>query len=1053
MNRPNQARIAAVKRQLQVFCFLHGRPTIRTPVLLLTFVGFALPAFGAKRVTVAQLEQVLSAAHNLPDAEVARQLSDLELTERLSTANLDHLETDMPGEKSRQALMILADASAFLDPPAAEIPDQRAPDPATQRKILALTVNYVTQTIHQLPNFFAARVTRSFEDTPAVQMEIGAGDINPNAGYRPIHLVGDSKATVSFRDGHEVLEKTKLDPLVRNLDTAGVFGPILATVLVDAARSKLAWSHWEQGPTGLQAVFSYQVPKEKSHYTITYDSVPTDPANTTPQTFSKVVAYHGEMAVDSASGTILRLMLLADLKPDEFAPSTSDIEVEYGQVIIGGKTYFLPVRSVSSSLGHYLFISGAGGNHSFPTVAVTRGFQTSLNDVVFEDYHVFRADATVLPEREAEKLESQPSIGSKETSTKEAESTNRAVSATTPMPAATDTLTAKAESAIPATQPAAYASALPTPLESQAATSTAKQEAAVTETPIFKTTARDVVVDVVVTKGNGDPALGLSKQDFQVKEDGKPQAIDFFEEHTASSQQPGAPPAMPAMPPGVRTNVPPAPESDAVNVLLLDTLNTEQQDQAYVHQQIMGFLTKMQPGTRVAIFMLGSKLRFVQGFTADTSVLLAALNDKRNGMKSEKDSSFRSRSDNDDDAADIANLRVMQASGYGIEALQAAQADSRAHDYGTRASMTFEALNYLGHYLAGIPGRKNLIWFASSFPVIIFPAVEQRDRIKQNPNLPGYLDQVRTTADLFTLSKIAVYPIGAAGMMTEHIAEANAAGPGAAGGVGHTGSQADTVMSPYSASAGERANTTYAMEQLAASTGGKAYYNTNDLNGAMQRAINDGAHYYTIGYSPIDRKMDGSYRQIDVKLAKDKYKLAYRHGYNADDTPVLEAKSGTDPLGALLVFGMPGASGVLYGVRAAPVTPQPAPDATHAGENLGLKSPLTRYGVDFIVRAQDVGLQPNPQGGRSGKILIGLKAFDRDGSRINWEGNMEKLDMNADDYEALQKTGIPAHLEIDLPSNMDFHLVTAVYDWNTGKAGTLEIPLHPAMIAATPAVH
>ncbi len=46
--------------------------------------------------------------------------------------------------------------------------------------------------------------------------------------------------------------------------------------------------------------------------------------------------------------------------------------------------------------------------------------------------------------------------------------------------------------------------------------------------------------------------------------------------------------------------------------------------------------------------------------------------------------------------------------------------------------MTFEALDYLGHYLAGVPGRKNLIWFASSFPVIIFPTVEQRERIKEN---------------------------------------------------------------------------------------------------------------------------------------------------------------------------------------------------------------------------------------------------------------------------------------------------------------------------------
>ncbi len=148
---------------------------MRALAVLLTLAGFALPAYGAKRVTVAELEQTLAAVHGLPDAEVAMQLSDLELTERLSTARLDRLETDLPGEKSRQALLILADTSAFLDPPAAETPSQASPDLTTQQKILALTVNYVTQTLHQLPNFFATRVTRSFEDTPAVKLDIGAG--------------------------------------------------------------------------------------------------------------------------------------------------------------------------------------------------------------------------------------------------------------------------------------------------------------------------------------------------------------------------------------------------------------------------------------------------------------------------------------------------------------------------------------------------------------------------------------------------------------------------------------------------------------------------------------------------------------------------------------------------------------------------------------------------------------------------------------------------------------------------------------------------------------
>jgi VWFA-related protein len=458
----------------------------------------------------------------------------------------------------------------------------------------------------------------------------------------------------------------------------------------------------------------------------------------------------------------------------------------------------------------------------------------------------------------------------------------------------------------------------------------------------------------------------------------------------------------------------------------------------------------MQPGTRIAIFLLGSKLRFVQGFTTDTSVLIAALNDKRNGLKVEKDHSARSRSDESDDAAEIAQLQVMQASPFAIESIRNAEADSRAFNLSSRAAMTFEALNYLGHYLAGIPGRKNLLWFASSFPVILFPSATQRETMKQNTTVPGYLANVRTTADLFAVSRIAVYPIGAEGMMTEHIMEANVAGEGPEGIAGHVGST-DSIMSPYSAGATERANAINAMERLASSTGGKAFYNTNDLNAAMRRAINDGSNYYTLGYSPTEKKMDGSYRQIEVRLAKGKYKLAYRRGYNAEDSPVSETKPDIEHLAPFLQSGMPSATGILYGVRVTPAAVQPAPDAKRAGQNEKLHAPLTRFDVDLIIRAEDVALQSDPKGLRSGRILVGLRAYDRDGNALNWQGDAANLKIAPGQYSGVQEKGIPAHLEIDLPSNASVNLVTAVYDFNSGKAGTLEVPvsLVPSPAATT----
>ena len=190
--------------------------------------------------------------------------------------------------------------------------------------------------------------------------------------------------------------------------------------------------------------------------------------------------------------------------------------------------------------------------------------------------------------------------------------------------------------------------------------------------------------------------------------------------------------------------------------------------------------------------------------------------------------------------------------------------------------------------------------------------------------------------------------------------------------------------------------------------------------------------------------MDGSYRQIEIKLARGKYKLAYRRGYNAEDTTVSENKSGADPLVPLLQFGMPSATGILYGVRVEPAAIQPASDAPRAGQNQKLNAPLTRFDVDLIVRADDVVLQSEQQGVRSGKILVGLKAYDRDGNALNWVGDSETLDVKPDQYRTIQDKGLSAHLEIDLPSNTSVHLVTAVYDFNSGKAGTLDIPMSAA---------
>jgi VWFA-related protein len=510
--------------------------------------------------------------------------------------------------------------------------------------------------------------------------------------------------------------------------------------------------------------------------------------------------------------------------------------------------------------------------------------------------------------------------------------------------------------------------------------------------PSFRSTTRAVVVDVVVAKGD-TPVTGLGKQQFEVFEDGKPQAIDYFEEHSAKTVPAGEIPPMPKMPEGVYTNVPPAPTNDSVNVLLLDALNTDKEDQIYVHNQIIQFLKTMKSGTRAAIFTLGSQLRMVQGFTTDAAALHEALNDPKYGAAPVKPEESRSLHDKIYDAQHIETM-VMMNNGHwteGIAAIQSFQHEFANQQAEERVGMTLEALQALARYLAGVPGRKNLIWFSSSFPVAVFPHIGESQRPNQLnvDSRREYGKAVRETADLLTTSKIAVYPIGAEGVMSEHFAEANVSHPtdyeGSVEGNNTAAEMKQACVPCYVHENGARSDKMMAMEQLAADTGGRAFFNTNDLNAATQKAIADGAHYYTIAYTPTNKKMDGSYRRIEVKLKGGNYRVAYRHGYNADDVPKLEGgKENVNPLHGLMMAGMPDATQILFATRVLPMSPQPAANSPHAGKNAKLTGPTTRYSVDFMIRWTDVKLDAQADGSHTGKVQVELLAYDRDGNAVNW---------------------------------------------------------------------
>jgi hypothetical protein len=236
------------------------------------------------------------------------------------------------------------------------------------------------------------------------------------------------------------------------------------------------------------------------------------------------------------------------------------------------------------------------------------------------------------------------------------------------------------------------------------------------------------------------------------------------------------------------------------------------------------------------------------------------------------------------------------------------------------------------------------------------------------------------------------------------------------------------------------------MDQLATDTGGHAIYTTNDVKTALTKDIQDGAHYYTVSYTPSNGKTDRAFRRIDVKLSESKYKLAYRRGYYADSGPASPAQLASDPLAPLLAPGMPESTQIVYRMRINPEGP-PESGTARAGGNAKLAGPLTRCKMVFQIPADSISFAKSDSGTNEARIRVAMVAYGHDGKLVNWTGGVMTLKLSDAQFAKAKQTGIAAPMEIDLP-DVEVSLATGIFDMNTQKAGTLQIAVNPMSAAA-----
>jgi len=396
------------------------------------------------------------------------------------------------------------------------------------------------------------------------------------------------------------------------------------------------------------------------------------------------------------------------------------------------------------------------------------------------------------------------------------------------------------------------------------------QQPAPPQQPLFRSTVNLVLVDVVVRDRKGAIVTGLTRDDFQLVEDGKPQQIlTFAFEEIGGTTQPierasllaGAAPNAAA--PRVTAPAGPAPAVITASAatpltsedvaghrmltLLFDTSSMQPEDvQKATDEAIKWVNEKMTSADLVAVATIGSSLQILSDFTSDKTQVQSVLQ------------AFS--------AADGTAFAAVDASTQASdEATASATDDSTTTDVSAQELDTFNndvrlrALKTLAEALAPIQQKKAILYFSSGM---------QRNGTDNQVEL-------RAAVNAAVRANVQIYPVDSRGLQA--VVPGGSARQGSRGGLGaFTGS---SVAGQFTQLAAQQETLT----TLASDTGGTAFLDSNDFGEAFGKVTKDISSYYILGYASTNPDKDGRYRRITVRLRnKGDVKVEAREGYYAD---------------------------------------------------------------------------------------------------------------------------------------------------------------------------
>ena len=509
--------------------------------------------------------------------------------------------------------------------------------------------------------------------------------------------------------------------------------------------------------------------------------------------------------------------------------------------------------------------------------------------------------------------------------------------------------------------------------------------------PGIQVHTRLVQVDVIVRDKTG-PIANLTKDDFVLLDQGKPQKIGVFSvESSESAVQPAQP-----LPQNTFSDLPQYTASSlrSVTIVLLDNLNTLMGNSSDVNESrprwledlalanakahLIEYIKDLDPKDRVAIYGLSDTLHVLCDFTSDRDRLLTILQ------------GYNASGRTDRDLVEPGALHLPGAAERMDSKADAAAEGAATMENRRRSTETMAALQAIASHVANIPGRKNLVWLGSNLPF-----------------------SGTAIARVLSRAQIAAYPIDGRGLLSW------AAVPSFEGPPEGISAILSTQDAPALAPGPTGIDT---MKKMAEETGGIAFVNSNDLTGAIRKAIEDSAITYTLGFYVDEASFDGKFHEIKVQVKQPGLNVRYPKGYYAlADTPATKDERRSNFLAAIV--SPIDSSSIPVEVKVNRVN-QPSPDS------LTLSGTIDIHDIR-LVQTGDM---------RIGVVDVIILQQDETGKVLSESTDQLNLRFTEEQYSAMLKSGVRFRKTAQ-PKAGAATLRVLVQDPSTAAIGSLVIPL------------